>query len=75
MPIYARGDHITFTGEAIGELFGIVGIVVRRRINNEGHYVYDIQLSAHPPINVPGLNLSARGLISNIPAGWFELLR
>jgi len=75
MPSYARGDRITFTGEVIAELFGIVGVVVRRRISSEGHYVYDIQLSAHPPLNVPGLNLSARGVISNIPASWFELLR
>ncbi len=74
MPTYARGDRIIFTGELSAELYGIAGIVLRRRISN-GHYVYDIQISAHLPSNIPFLNLSAKGVASGVASAWFELLR
>jgi hypothetical protein len=74
MPYYAKGDRVTFTGNVSAELFGMVGVVLRRRIS-EGHYVYDIRINAHPPINIPGFDLSAEGVIRNIPSDWVELFR
>jgi len=86
MPTYGRGDKVTFTGEVTAELFGLVGIVLRRRIGREGHYVHDIKITSHLPSNIagiklpsgvliPGINISATGVLRNVPASWFELLR
>jgi hypothetical protein len=75
MPSYGRGDRVTFTGEVVAELLGVGGIVLRRRIGSEGHYVYDIQIKTHLPVNIPGLNLSASGVLRNVPGSWFELFR
>jgi hypothetical protein len=86
MPYYGKGDKITFTGEVSAELFGVVGIVLRRRIGHEGHYVYDIKIASHiPPVIggislpggalIPGINIKAGAVLKNVPASWFELWR
>jgi len=75
MPVYGRGDRITFTGEVFAELLGVCGIIIRRRISREGHYVYDIKVSTHLPVNIPGLTLGASGVIRNVSSTWFELFR
>jgi hypothetical protein len=75
MPIYGKGDKVTFTGEFVAELLGVVGIVLKRRISDEGHYVYDIKIQTRLPIDIPGVKLSASGVLSNVPGGWLELFR
>jgi hypothetical protein len=74
MPYYAKGDKVTFTGSLGAELFGIVGVVLNRRIRDR-HYVYDVRINVHPPINIPGLDIGAQGIIRNIPSDWIEIFR
>lgn len=87
MPTYGKGDKITFTGEVRVEFLGLLGIVLRRRIGREGHYVYDIKITSRLPADIiggiklpsgvviPGIDISATGVLKNVPASWFELLR
>ena len=87
MPSYGKGDKITFTGEVRAELLGLFGIVLRRRIGREGHYFYDIKITSRIPADIiggiklasgvviPGIEISASGVLRNVPASWFELLR
>lgn len=75
MPAFGKRDRITFTGEASAELFGLVGVVVRRRTSG-GHYVYDIQLNVKANLvglNLPGIKLAANGLLTGVPSDWIEL--
>lgn len=74
MPSYCRGECVTFTGEVCAELCGLGGIVFRRRLSG-GHYVYDIQLSGKiPAIDILGCKITAKGLITGVPANWIESL-
>ena len=75
MPSYIKGEKVRFTGEVSAELWGLIGVVLRRR-TSVGHYVYDIQLSGKiPAINLMGVKLEGKGVLTGVPSDWIELFR
>ncbi len=57
MAVFRKDDEVTFTGEVIAELFGLIGVVLKVR-RRGGHYVYDIKVSVRvPTIDVLGIKL------------------
>lgn len=75
MPSYRKGEKVRFTGEVSAELFGAIGIVLRRR-SSGGHYVYDIQVSGKvPTIDLMGVKLQGKGILTGVQSDWIELLR
>jgi hypothetical protein len=75
MPSYRKGERVRFSGEVSAELFGLIGVVLRRR-NSQGHYVYDVQINGKiPAINLMGVKLEAKGILTGVPSDWIELIR
>jgi hypothetical protein len=73
MGMFAKNDHITFTGEAEFGLDGIGGVIFRRKISN-GHYLYDVELSVRPAmLNITLFRISGKLVVKNIPGDWMEL--
>ena len=75
MPTFKKGDRITFTGEVIADLLGIMGVIIRVR-RQGGHYVYDIKVSVKLPIiDIMGISIVGKNILRGVPSSWIELSR
>ena len=75
MPTFRKGDRVTFTGEVIADLFGVIGVILKVR-KGDGHYVYNIKVSVKlPVIDVLGVKLIGGSILKGVPSSWIELVR
>ena len=75
MSAFRKGDRVTFTGEVIADLFGVIGVVLKVR-RSDGHYVYDIKVSVKiPMMDVIGIKLVGGSILQGVPSSWIELMR